>query len=347
MPKPAPSLVWSSHAGRRHAYERTSDVRQRTSAWQVMLGDMGYPRNKTVDENAPGFYHCVSRCVRQARLCGRDPVSGRDYEHRRAWVEARLKDLAESFAVGLYAWAVMSNHTHVVLRVDPRAHRHWTDEEVAFRWARLSRGLEPVPDEKLRIRMRTLLDDPEHLRKIRCRLGNLSWFMRYLNESIARAANAEDGCTGRFWEGRFRCQALLDESAVALCMAYVDLNPIRAGLADELLESRFTSIRERLLRLAKGTSRGDDRLDAVIGVPDAGGPAISLAAYIKLVDWTGRNLHKPDAASIEASAPPALARIESTPAWWFRHAPAVESGFGRAVGADETLARRGIRRRRL
>jgi hypothetical protein len=98
---------------------------------------MTYPRLQTVDPQTPGFFHCVSRCVRRAFLCGQDVYSGRSYEHRKAWVEERLLALAECFAVGLYAYAVMSNHVHVVLHVDPQEAYAWSDEEVAERWVRL------------------------------------------------------------------------------------------------------------------------------------------------------------------------------------------------------------------
>ena len=73
-------------------------------------------RSHLVDPYTPGFYHCISRCVRRAWLCGIDPYDGKSYEHRREWVEQRLLELAEIFAVGIHAYAVMSNHVHVVLQ---------------------------------------------------------------------------------------------------------------------------------------------------------------------------------------------------------------------------------------
>ncbi len=84
-------------------------------------------RSLLVDPDTPGFYHCISRCVRRAWLCGIDPYNGKSYEHRREWVEQRVLELAEIFAVGVYAYAVMSNHVHVVLRIEPTAAATWTD----------------------------------------------------------------------------------------------------------------------------------------------------------------------------------------------------------------------------
>ena len=119
------------------------------------------------------------------------------------YAENRILFLAESFAVSVYSYAVMSNHTHIVLSVDPNTALAWSDEEVADRWLQLFPGaLARADSEAQRQRIRYgLLSTPDRLNVLRKRLGSLSWFMRALNEPIARMANQEDGCTGRFWEG--------------------------------------------------------------------------------------------------------------------------------------------------
>ncbi len=124
--------------------------------------------------------------------------------------------------------------------------------------------------------------------------------MRCLNESIARRANAEDNCTGRFWEGRFRSQALLDEGALLTCMAYVDLNPIRAGTATTLEESEYTSIRERLLAAARGQRAA---VGLVPFADQAGGGGVeplpvAFADYVEVVRWTAASLREPRAGEV-------------------------------------------------
>lgn len=162
---------------------------------------MGYPRHLYVPPETRGTYHCMSRCVRRAFLCGKDGVSGRCYEHRREWIEDRILALGHIFAVAVHAYAVMSNHYHVVLEVDPSEPLRWSDEDVAQRW--LSLTVSRDIDAPLAQRVRVLASQPERLDVLRKRLGSVSWFMRFLNEPIARRANSEDGCTGRFWKGDF------------------------------------------------------------------------------------------------------------------------------------------------
>ena len=167
-------------------------------------------RSLLVDSESPGFYHCISRCVRRAWLCGIDPYDGKSYEHRREWVERRLLELADIFCVGIYAYAVMSNHVHVVLRIDSGAAAMWSPEDVASRWVRLFPAT--IDGEVDSIACQTkepnLLGNAERLKTCRQRLGSLAWFMRSLNEPIARRANQEDACTGRFWAGFFVLQNL-------------------------------------------------------------------------------------------------------------------------------------------
>ena len=199
------------------------------------------------------YYHCISRCVRRAYLCGDDPLTGENYDHRKAWIVQRMQWLASQFAIDVCAYAVMSNHYHLVLCVDTGAGAAMSDDEVVARWTRLfPRNAQII--EMLRLNSTSRHARAQEAKTIglwRERLQDISWFMRCLNERIARASNREDGCTGRFWEGRFKSQALLDERALVTCMAYVDLNPIRAGVNDTLEASDFTSIQERLIRQAQ------------------------------------------------------------------------------------------------
>lgn len=207
-----------------------------------------YPRHALVPSGADCVLHVVSRCVRRARLCGLDPLTGRDFGHRRPWILARLRELSEVFAVEVLSYALMENHFHLVLRCRPSKAASWSAEETAIRWFRVFGPGDRV-EAKLQERARSAAMNPKLIETWQTRLGEVSWFMRCLNEFIARRANAEDDVTGRFWEGRFFSQRVDGEKALIACMAYVDLNPVRAGLARSLRESAFTSAQERLLEL--------------------------------------------------------------------------------------------------
>jgi REP element-mobilizing transposase RayT len=217
---------------------------------------MALPRSKYVREGQEGVYHCFSRCVRRAFLYGFDTLTQRDFSHRKAWVVERLRYLAAIFAIEVCAYAVMENHYHTILRTRPDIVAMWSDRDVAIRWLTLfprHRDLRGVPMPPREEEICALAGRPERIAQLRQRLSSLSWFMGRLNEFIARAANKEDKVKGRFWESRFKCQALLDEAAIAACMVYVDLNPIRAGVAGTPEESNFTSIQERIRAWRKET----------------------------------------------------------------------------------------------
>jgi REP element-mobilizing transposase RayT len=217
-----------------------------------------YARGQIVVEDMVGVYHCIARCVRRAFLCGIDPYTGQDYSHRKEWILDRLRDLAGLFAIEVCGYSVMSNHLHLVLRNRPDIAEQWSADEIALRWCRVfpprddATG-EPVEPGEHDLAMLTANSD--RLAEVRKRLANLSWFMRCLCEKIARAANHEDGSSGRFWAGRFKSVALLDEAAIVACSVYVDLNPIRAGLATTPEESAYTSGRDRIHSMLETSTR--------------------------------------------------------------------------------------------
>ncbi|WP_044302688.1 transposase [Rhodopirellula sallentina] len=192
--------------------------------------------------------HVVQRCVRRAFLAGIDHATGKDYSFRKEWIRRRMEALASVFAVDVLSYAVMSNHMHQILRNRPDVCAQWSDEEVAIRWLRVfpGRRLEEHLAEPTENDVKTLVRDKERLAEVRQRLSDISWFMRALAEPIARMANKQDECTGRFWEGRFKAQRIVDEAGLLACSMYVDLNPVRAAIAETPEECVHTSAYDRI-----------------------------------------------------------------------------------------------------
>ena len=265
---------------------------------------MPKPRYRQVSvENTP-YYHCISRCVRRAFLCGKDAQTGYDFEHRRQWIIDRIKLLCSVFAVDLCAYAIMSNHYHVVLKINSEQVCEWSNEEVATRWMQIFTG--PVLMHQYLCNADLTGTELKQVAKLlttwRERLCDLSWFMRCINVPFARLANSEEHCTGRFWEGRFKSQALLDERALLACMAYVDLNPIRAAMAKTPEQSDYTSIQERINQPDSSClSTLDQNVDNAI--------PINLKDYLELVDWGGREIKRNKRGYIPAHKPPILTRL--------------------------------------
>jgi REP element-mobilizing transposase RayT len=298
---------------------------------------MPQPRSSQISLSDTLYYHCVSRCVRRSFLCGVDSYSGQSYEHRRGWVEQRLLFLSSVFAIDICAYAVMSNHVHLVLHVDVQQVMVWTDSEVVERWHRLHKGtllthMFARGDTLSQGQQLSLNDTITEYRK---RLHDISWLMRNLNEYIAREANKEDDCTGRFWEGRFKSQALLDEAALLACMAYVDLNPIRAKIADTPETSKHTSIKKRLESIKGSITThslmpfvGNPRQEMPKGIP------FSLKDYCELVDITGRIIRNDKAGHIDHQQQPILQRLGLSDEQWLTLTTEFEKHFCYAAGAE-------------
>ena len=214
----------------------------------------GRPRKDVIREDEVGVYHVWSRCVRRAFLCGYDPVTRKNYNYRKKWIYQRLAELARIFAVDACVFAILSNHFHLLLRNRVDLASQWSDEEVVRRWWQLCperRDEHGNPAEPTAVEIASLVCDAERVAELRKRLSSISTFMQYLNQWIANRANQEDGVTGHFFEDRFGCRNLLDEGAILACAIYIDLNEIRAQLADMPESSTNTSAYFRILARLK------------------------------------------------------------------------------------------------
>jgi REP element-mobilizing transposase RayT len=297
---------------------------------------MTRPRKVLISLADTPYYHVTSRCVRRAYLCGVDHYSGQSYEHRRQWVVDRIRLLSSLFAIDVCAYAVMSNHYHLVLKLCPEQLDNHSDDQIIERWCALFKGpllIQRYRDgEDLKAFEKSTVSDIINV--WRSKLSSISWFMRCLNQPIAHQANREDQCTGKFWESRFTSQALKSEEALLSCMAYVDLNPVRAGIADTPKNSDHTSIRERLKSefklqhaIEEQTECGDlldfktplkpllpfeQRLE---NEPQKG-ILFNFNEYMALVDWTGRIIRSDKRGCIDNALPPILDRLQITADQW-------------------------------
>ena len=316
---------------------------------------MTRPRKELVSISDTPYYHIVSRCVRRTFLCGFDRETNTDYEHRKQWIVDRLQLLSSLFSINLCSYAVMSNHYHLVVHIEPERSETWSNKEVAQRWTTLYQG--PILVQQwlsgalLNKAQQQTVDDIITI--WRERLSSLSWFMKCLNEPIARKANQEDQCTGHFWESRYKSQALKTDHALLACMAYVDLNPIRANLANTPENSDYTSIQERIKPqwdLKKAIQRQikqksmfaitDSNINSIKPaqlMPFAYSDAVdqqtnlpfNLIDYLELVDWTGRIIREDKRGYIKQTTPPILERLAVNNKDWLLTSSQFENIFNK------------------
>jgi hypothetical protein len=224
----------------------------------------------------------------------------------------------------------------------------WSDADVAVRWWNLfpqRREKNGSPAEPTESELNHIRNDASGLKEKRRRLSNVSWFMKCLSEPIAKRGNREEEVSGHFWEARYKVQPLLDEMAIAACMAYVDLNPIRAGIALTPETSDFTSVQERIVDRQSATEvfttdSQDQRVEhgehagwlapVALEPPrqkvrenqpsrrasNKGCLPMTLDQYLKLLDWTGRQLRKDKAGKIPTEFDPILERLDCSVESW-------------------------------
>lgn len=327
------------------------------------------PRNEIVDPLIVGVYHCWSRCVRRAFLCGQDPLTGKDYEHRRQWICDFERQLASLFGIEVGFHAEMSNHLHLVLRNRPDIVETWSDEEVVRRWltiTKLVKSLDGLPKEISWGEIAIEMANPDRVAEIRVKLSHPSAFMGSLCEHIGRRCNRADRVTGKFWEDRYKCSRLENEASILVCGIYVDLNQIRAGEAETPEESRHTSAYDRIVARQARQQAGDDvpdhpladdwlceltlareaTVDARDGAcsstprraSDKGLLSVTLDEYLQLLDATGRIVKSGKSGAIPAELTPILERLRIKTSLWTDAVTHFQQWFGSVVGTGIEVA---------
>ena len=297
---------------------------------------MTIARKYLIDYTQTCFYHCISRCVRQGFLLDSVQIDGAHYNYRNDWVQRRLLLLSDVFAIDLLSFAIMDNHTHLVLFANLELANQWTSTEVLKRWSRIGKlpllcRLYLNQDWRIQLNDIELALVLEKVDEYRKKLTDISVFMSRFNYYIARRANKEDKVSGHFWEARFKSQALLDANAVLSCMQYVDLNPIRAKKCSTLLDSHYTSIKYRLKR---ATSHHDTlmiplRIDNTLqGCSDQ--PLLSLHQYAQRLEQI--------LLDANSHAEFANREIDNTQNW-INHANNFEKTFTNSAGESQLVTK--------
>jgi len=166
--------------------------------------------------------HVMNRTVRRCFLLGDDPFSGKNFDHRKVWLDEQLIHQARHFGIVLLCQAIRSNHFHLVLRSRPDVVAEGDDTEVARRRLMLcptrrdQGGTPEVPSEFEPDHIR---NDKAKVKNIRSRLSDISWWLRLLSQNIAQRANKEERELGKFWQARYPAIRLQDETAILACAA--------------------------------------------------------------------------------------------------------------------------------
>ena len=310
-------------------------------------------RAEIFNPNEIAILHICARVVRRCFLLGFDSVSGKNFDHRKIWIEDQLKLLASHCGIDLLGFAILSNHFHLILRSRPDVVATWDDTEVARRWLMLCpkrKKSDRSPEVPNEFELNSIRNDPLKLATIRTRLSDVAWWMRLLCQNIGTRANKDDKEVGKFFQGRYRSVRILDEATLLACVAYVDLNPIRAAMVETLEQSDFTSAQRRIQSLVADASEPsltpsqtpdsflaplsiDEKKDALgpcastttKRCSDKGFLAIPKRDYLELLDATARIVRLDKSGATPSDLPPIFERLKLDVGNW----KLLVSDFGR------------------
>jgi len=275
--------------------------------------------------------------VRQDFLLDTAELQKGEVNYRNGWIQNRLLLLSDVFAIDLLSFAIMDNHTHLVLFANKDLAKQWSNIEVLKRWSKLGKlpllcQLYLNKDWRSKLNEIELLIVLEQIDGFRSKLADISAFMSRFNYYIAKRANKEDKVSGHFWEARFKSQALLSMDAVIACMAYVDLNPVRAKKSLTLHDSSYTSINYRL-------QKAKDQKQARV---------MALKTQTTLdcqTDLLGLSLHTYTAYLNGLIAPTnsakkfdAFSAFTSSNEYWQKNAISFEDSFSISAGENELVS---------
>lgn len=326
-------------------------------------------RCEVVDPAEVAICHVYSRVTRRCFLLGDDPVSGKNFDHRKAWIEDYLRQFAACFGIDLIGFAILSNHFHLILRTRPDVVATWSDEEVARRWLMLCphrRNADGTPAKPSEPEINSIAGCPVRRAEIRSRLSNVSWWMRLLCQRVATRANREDNETGRFFQDRYKLTRLIDEASLLACAAYVDLNVIRAAIAETLESSEHTSIQRRTQSAVQAEaaesvadaeieSSPPDAMLAPVTLDERDGPIgpceskrpdrcsdkgflpMSREDYFELLDWTARQSVAGKRGKTPASVVGVLQRLGLAQDDWCELTSDFSKLFGNVAGRCERV----------
>ena len=285
--------------------------------------------------------------------------------------EALLIRFSGLFGIELLSYSILSNHYHLLLRTRPDIVARWSDTEVARRWLMIcpKRKINGLAAEPTEAEIDAIRNCPAKLGETRRRLSDVSWWIRLLNQRVAQRANRDDEQSGRFWQDRFRAIRVDDDASLLACSAYVDLNPIRAGLAKTIEDSQYTSVQKRIqaevdaenrtttTNDAKATSsrRRRDAFLAKLSIDeknesigsnqsltkdrcsDKGLFALTATKYFELLDWTARQFSPGKSGRTAHDAPPVLARIGLGVDAWNKLVFGFEEVFGHVAARVDRI----------